>query len=288
MIEPLAAAWRIAFLTLAAPVMGSVLMTAIARLTGARWAALSPVARFAPLLALAALFGLAQVADRPPEHLELWLSWWAVGLRGLVAGALFAWAAARLASGAGETFAGVTLALYAALVTPIASDWMLGQNPGHPVSAIGMMLFVESIGGAAALALALGRGPLPFRRDMARLLVAAALGLAYLAFMDFLIIWFGNLPSRVGFYVARGTPGMAALAAVALTAGVAAPIALLTLIEGERGRRLAGMSGLAGLLLFNSWWVAGGVAGSVLAALIVAAAAAGLAPRTRSEAPAHG
>ena len=270
---PLAAAWQILTISLAAPIMGSVLLLAIARLTGAGWDVLRVPARWAVLLPAVALLGIAQLASPPPPHLETWLAWWAVALRGLVAGGAFAFAASRLLHGGGETLAGVTLALYAALVTPIASDWMLGQAPGHPVSAVGMMMFVESIGTAAALPLALGLGDLPFRRDMAKLGVAAALGLAYLAYMDFLIVWFGNVPARVGFYLERGTPAMSLLASGALLVGLAAPIASLSLVGGERGQRIAGVTLLAGAVLFNIWWVAGGLLGSLLGLALVAAVA---------------
>lgn len=289
----LAAAWRIAFLTAAAPVVGSVLLLAIARLTGARWQGIERPARLAPALIVAgALLGLAQVSVDAPDHLKPWMSWWAVGLRGATAGAGLAYAGARLREGASITFAAVTLAVYTVLVTPVASDWMLGQVPGHPVSAIGMMLTVEGIAGAAAVMLATGQAALPARRDMAQLMVAAALGLGYLTFMDYLIVWFGNLPSRVGFYLDRGTPAMAALVWAALLAGLAAPIGLLSLVAGGgdgggRGRRAAGAAVLLGLLLFNGWWVAGGaialLAGAVPTGIMAAGAV--MVPRWRT---AHG
>ena len=269
----LADAWRIAFITVAAPVIGSVLLLAVARLTGASWEGIERPARFAPVLVAAgAVLGLAQLAIDPPAHLKLWASWWAIGLRAVIAGALLAFAAARLRAreaAAGTTFAAVALAIYALLATPIASDWMLGEKPGHPVSAIGMMLTVEAIGGVSAVMLVAGWGALPARRDMARLMIAAALGLAYLAFMDYLIVWFGNLPSRVDFYLERGTPAMVALLWSALILGLVAPVGLLSL-AGERGGRVAGAAVLAGLLLFNSWWVAGG---AVACAIVLTAAA---------------
>jgi len=284
----LAGAWRIAFLTAGAPVIGSVLLLSVKQLTGACWQGFDRAARFAPGLVVGgALLGLGQIATDAPFHLKPWVSWWGVGVRAMLAGAGLAYAGARLRDGAGTTFAAVALAVFAALVTPVASDWMLGQVPGHPVSAIGMMLSVEAIGGAAALLLATGRGTLPDRRDLARLMIAAMLGLGYLAFMDFLIIWFGNLPSRVGFYVDRGTPAMVALVWAALLAGLAAPIALLSLVEGERGRRAAGVAVLLGLLLFNAGWVAGGLLTLLLAALLTALLGAAAAMLLRQE-TAHG
>ena len=286
----LADALRIAFLTASAPVIGSVLLLVIARLTGARWDGIDAPARFAPaLVAGGALLGLAQIGVDAPFHLKPWMSWWGVALRAVIAGAALAYAPARLraGAGAGTTFAAVTLAFFAALVTPLASDWMLGQVPGHPVSAIGMMLTVEAIAAAAALMLATGRGALPTRRDMTGLMIAATLGLGYLTFVDYLIIWFGNLPSRVDFYVDRGAPAMVALVWAALLAGLVAPIALLSLVEGEPGRRAAGGAVLLALLLFNGWWVAGGIVALLLGVFLTALLGAGAMVVLRREA-AHG
>lgn len=270
-LATLSDAWRIAFLTTAAPLLGSVLLEAIARLTGARWEGIARVTPALPALAAGgALLGLAQVGHAAPDHLKLWMSWWGVGLRSAIVGALIAYAGARLRAGAGTNFAAVALAGYGVAVTPVASDWMLGQVPGHPVSAIGMMLTVEVIAAAAALLLASGWGALPTRRDMARLMIAATLGLSYLGFMDYLVIWYGNLPSRVDFYLVRGTPMMAALVCAALLIGLIAPIGFLSLVREGRGQRAAGGAVLLGLLLFNGWWVAGGAAALLLGGLLTA------------------
>ena len=38
---------------------------------------------------------------------------------------------------------------------------------------------------------------------MSKLMVAAALGLGYLAYMDYLILWSATCPAKIGFYVTR-------------------------------------------------------------------------------------
>ncbi len=248
----LAAAWRILFLTASAPVIGGVLLLAIARVTGARWeaAASRPVAMWL-VVPGAALLGVAQLASPPPAHLAIWMNPLFVGIRAALAAGLLAFAGARIGAGRSVTFAAITLALYAVLVTPVASDWLLGQVPGHSVSAAGMMLCVEQISGACALILALRRGEPRFRNNMAGLMIAALLALGYFAFVDYLIIWFGNLPGRVPFYAARNGPIGAALVWLALATGLAIPIAALMV----RRQRAAGFSALIALLLFNIWWV---------------------------------
>ena len=273
----LAAALRIGFVVASAPAFGAVLLLAIARLTGADWSALRPWARLAWLAAPATLLlGLAQVAAAPPAHLGLWMHPLFVTARGVLAAGALGWAGQRLADGAGPTFAGVTLALYAALVTPVGSDWLLGGVPGHPVSAIGMMLFVQQVAAGCALALLASGGDERMRDDLAKLMIAAALALAYLAYMDYLIVWFGNLPEHVGFYVARSTPGQAALVWLVLLIGLVAPVALLAPRRVAVRQRAAGVCVLAGLLLFENWWIGGGIlgllAGATLAILPAAVA----------------
>jgi hypothetical protein len=259
----LADAWRILFLSLSAPAIGGVLLAAIGRLTGARWdAALAPPLAMRLAIVGAALIGLGQLATPAPPHLAVWMSPIFVGSRAVLAAGLLAFAGARLAAGTSETVAAVVLALYAALVTPVATDWLLGQVPGHSVSSAGMMLCVEQIAGACAAMLLLGRGDVRFRADMAKLMVAAALALSYLIFMDYVILWFGNLPSRVGFYVARGTPLGGAAVSASLLLGLAVPIAALT----RGGERIAGASVLVALFMANGWWVGGGMAAWVAAA----------------------
>lgn len=274
----LASGWRIAFLTAAAPVLGGVLLLAIARLTGARWEGYAMPARLGPTLALAVGAGLTGFATAPaPAHLAIWMAPLAVAARGVAVGVALAWAGSRLRRGGNVTVGAVVLAVYAVVATPIAADWMLGQVPGHPVSAVGMMLTAEAIAAAAAFALAAGLADERTRADLSRLAVAAALGVGYLAFIDYLIVWYGNLPARVGFYLERDRP---VLVWAALALGLAAPIALF----GLGHRRTGGGVMLAGLFLFDAWWVGGGAAALALAAALVAVAALGFAWLMRREA----
>jgi hypothetical protein len=286
--------WRALFLLVQAPFAGAVLMLAIGRVTGADWTRFAPLARAAWIVApLAALIGLSTLwAGVPwvyavgvtplPDGIAWWQNGWMVALRGLVAGGLLGFAGRRLVAGASASFAAVALAVYVALATPIGFDWLLGADPGHTVSSAGMMLAVGQIGAACAVVLLLGWGEVRFRQDMAKLLAAAALGLSYLGFMDYLITWYGNLPTRIGYYAVRGTPAASALAAVALGIGLGGTIAALA-----SGRmRLGGATALAGLALFDIWWVGGDWFDALLAVALAAAVA--LVLRNRRRRPAHG
>lgn len=264
----LARALRLAFLLASAGPIGAVLLLVIGRLTGADWSAFAPLA--APLPVLAPVAALAMLgAVSPPPHLALYAHPLFAAARAFIVVAALAWVARRAARRQGAA-AGV-LAVYAALVTPVAADWMLGAVPGHPVSAIGMMLFVQQVTVACALLLIGRRGSERMRGDMAKLLIAAALGLCYLGFVDFLIIWYGNLPERVPFYIARTSFPTAALALAGLLLGLAGPIAALALMHGERGQRVAGGAALAGVALFDWWWLGGGLVTGLGAALALVA-----------------
>ena len=267
-LAPLAAAtgWRVAFLTVGAPIIGAVLMLVIAVLTGARWPAFEPLAAAAPIVALAAIgIGVIQLAAPPPAHLGVWQQPIAVGIRAVVAAAAIAWLGARIGRGASVTVVAIGLAIYTALVTPIGSDWMLGGDPGHSVSAIGMILFVEQIGGACAVMLVLGWGDERFLRDMGKMLAACGLGLSYLVFMDFLILWYGDLPSRIGWYTVRSTLPMELLAGAALVLGLFVPIGAQALVGGRDGQRIGGASALLALALLNLWWTHAGLLAFVAA-----------------------
>ena len=270
-LAPTAAAigFRVAFLVASAPVLGAAVLLLIARLTAARWAALAPVAAAAPVVAAAAVgIGVIQLAAPPPAHLGLWQHPVCVAIRAVIVAGGLAWAQARLRRGAGATFAAIALALYAVVVTPVASDWLLGGSAGHAVSAAGMMLVAEQVGGACALVLVAGPGDARFRRDMLKLLIAAALGLSYLIYMDFLIVWYADLPAKVVWYVDRSAPLDVVAVAAALVAGLVVPMVAPGLVGGRRGEVAAGAGALVGLAVIDLWWV-----GLDLVALIAALAA---------------
>lgn len=281
-----AAGWRLAFVTAGAPFAGAVLMLLIARLVGARWGWFEPLAAASPILALAAIgIGVVQLAAPAPAHLGLWQQPVTVGIRAVIAAGALAWAGQRMLRGASATFAAIALAVYAVVATAIGSDWLLGGSPGHAVSAIGMMLFAEELGAACAMVLVLGWGSVRFRRDMGMLLIAAGLGVSYMIFMDFLILWYGDLPARIGWYADRATPLYDAVVALALICGLFVPIAAQALVDGVRGQRIAGVSALVALVLIDLWWVGAGllaVLAAICAGVMMLAAGALLVERRRA------
>jgi hypothetical protein len=271
-LAPQAAAdgWRAAFLLLSAPPIGAVALLLIARVVGADWdAALMPLLRAVPWLGVLAIpVVVGQAAFHwPADHLHLWLSPPAFALRSAIALLFWAWTARALACRSSVP-AGPLLLAHGLVVSVMGYDWLLGVAPAQPNSAAPMILAVMQIGGAAAFACATGSGTPAQRRDLAYLLIACALGLAYLLYIDFVIVWFGNLPEHVGWYVAREAPLPMLLPGAALMLGLLAPILLVGVRRSDPARRRAGLLALVALGLVAVWIAAGPVGWWGLAAAL--------------------
>jgi hypothetical protein len=281
-IAPRAAAdgWRAAFLWLSASPIGAIALLLIARVVGADWdAALKPMLGWTPWLALLAIPLIVDQAlfHWPDGHLHIWLSPPVFALRSAVAWAFWAWLARALARDR-VLPAGPLLLAHGLVVSVMGYDWLLGSAPAQPNSAAPMMLAVVQIGGASALACAAGFGSPPQRRDLAYLLVASALGLAYLLYIDFSIVWFGDLPAHVGWYAGRQGMPAAVLPGSALLIGLLVPILFVGLGRDDSSRRRAGVAALFALGL-TLCWIAAGPAGwlgllAVLAGVVATSACA--------------
>lgn len=280
-VDPRAAAdgWRATFLLLSAVPVGAVVLLLIARVVGADWAAaLRPLLWPMPwlgVLLIPVVVGQT-LFHWPAGHLHAWLSPPAFAIRAAAALLFWAWTARALARRPSVP-AGPLLLAHGLVVSIMGYDWLLGVMPGQPNSAAPMILAVMQIGGAAAFACAAGLGTPAQRRDLAYLVVASALGLAYLLYVDFAIVWFGNLPAHVGWYAQRGIMPAALLPGLALALGLLGPILLVGIGRDEAARRRAGLLALLALWL-TTVWVAAGPAGwwGLLAAFAGILAAGGL------------
>lgn len=268
--------WRAAFLALGSVPAGAVMLLLIARVVGADWdGALLPLAGRVWLLLPAFVPLVIEQAITPlPDHLHLWLSWPLFALRGAIAIAFWWWMARLLARGRpGVLGAGLALVAHGVIDTIVGTDWLLGTSPGQPESAVAMVMAAMQLVAATGAACLLCVGSERLRRDLSFLLIAGALALPYLLFMDFLIVWYGDLPSRIGWYVTRNLAPWVVVPATALILGLFLPIAAIALIRSGRARSFAGGSALAALMMVALWqegpgggWAAVGVA---IAALLL-------------------
>ena len=288
LVDPRAAAigWLVGFVVAGSAPLGAVAWLLVARLTGGDWASpLLPIARTAPWLLPAGLpLVVASLWLVPPEHLRVYLSPPLLVLRDAAAVALLAWAGLRIAR-LSVTAAALLLTAYAAIVTMLGLDWLLVVEPGHAATVAGMLLAVVQMLAAIAVALIAGQGSRAARADLAKLLVAPVLALVYMLYVDWLIVWYGNVPEHARWYVDRLADGWIA---VPFVGAAAVPATIAALATGHL--RLGGAIALAGTAIGMGWWIgaAAGVWMVPAAAGAVIATAALLAFGWRRPGRAHG
>jgi hypothetical protein len=147
-------------------------------------------------------------------------------------------------------------------------DWIMSLDP-HWFSTIYGMVFIVGQGLTTlafmiTVALFLGeRGPLaavmtPERiHDLGNLLLAFVMLWAYIAFSQFLIIWSGNLPEEIPWYLHRGRGGWEWIALFLIVFHFAIPFLLLLSRETKRRVRmlLAVAAGLVLIRLVDLFWL---------------------------------
>ena len=108
-------------------------------------------------------------------------------------------------------------------------DWILSVEPHFTSTAFAAGIAIQQI--LSALAFAALAAPEaaddPATGDLAGLLLAALLGVVYIAFMSYIVAWYGNLPDKAAWYLRRGMDGWDWTIAAAVAVGAILPFALL-------------------------------------------------------------
>jgi hypothetical protein len=129
--------------------------------------------------------------------------------------------------------------LFLVLTVTLASvDWIMSVDPHWYSTILGLLVVVGQ--GLAALAFTIAvlaliastgalAGQLTARHfhDLGKLLLAFVMLWAYLSFSQFLIIWSGNLPEEIPWYIARIRGSWGAIALLLVVGHFALPFALL-------------------------------------------------------------
>jgi hypothetical protein len=284
--QALLAAWLAAWWCCMGVLMGGLVQVWLHTLTGGAWgeairAPLLAVARHAWLVALLflpVLLGMHQLypwthgvsgARWPgelsaPAFKEAWLQPAAFAVRSVLWLALWCALAAlsrrpRLSRSA--PFAAAALIVYCASASLAAVDWIMSLTPLWYSSVFGLLVLVaQALGGMAFSILLVLRGRagqamvLP---DLGNLLLAWVMSWAYLAFMQFLVIWAEDLPHEIVWYTARAA-GAWPLVAWLLALLLFALPALLLLFRGAK-RAPHMMQAIAALVLamslVDAWWL---------------------------------
>jgi hypothetical protein len=142
------------------------------------------------------------------------------------------------------------LMLYGATITFASIDWVMSLEPRWYSSIYGALFGVGQVLSAMAFAVLVlvllsARPPLagvvgrPILRDLGSLMLAFVMIWAYLAFSQFLLIWAGNLPTEIPFYLRRFQGGWQWVGVALILFHFALPFALLLSFEVKRnGSRL--------------------------------------------------
>ncbi|MBY0528251.1 MAG: hypothetical protein K2R98_32980 [Gemmataceae bacterium] len=160
----------------------------------------------------------------------------------------------RLLSGPGLALMGLT-------VTFAAIDWAMSLEPHWFSSIYGVMFANGQLLAALAFAvlLTLMRGPRldpDVQRDLGNLLMAFTMLWAYLAFAQLLLIWSGNLPEEIPWYLRRLDHGWQWVALSLLLLQFVVPFMLLLSRAVKRDpRKLATVAALILAMRFvDMWW----------------------------------
>ena len=167
-----------------------------------------------------------------------------------------------------QKISGPGLVMYALTVTFAVFDWAMSLEPHWFSTIYGMYFMVSQILSALAFSIAmiavLADNPQVVRtsradtiHDLGNLLLAFVMLWAYLAFSQFLIIWSGNLPEEISWYLRRLNNGWQWLAASLVVFHFFVPFFLL--LGRFRKRRIRSLTVIAVLVLFmriiDTFWV---------------------------------
>jgi hypothetical protein len=158
-----------------------------------------------------------------------------------------------------QLLSGGGLVFYALSVTWTSVDWVMSLEPHWYSTMYGVIFMVNQALGALALAaLAVVRlSPLePVRtflggrhlHDLGKMMFAFVMIWAYVNFSQYLIVWSGNLPEEIHWYLARFRGGWGALGLAILLFHFVLPFLLLLSREANRNPRM--LAGAAALLVF--------------------------------------
>jgi hypothetical protein len=153
-----------------------------------------------------------------------------------------------------QGISGLGLVLYSLTISLAAVDWVMSLDP-HWGSTIYGLIFVAGEGLSAlafcVIILAVLTHYMPYHEiikptqfhDLGKLMLAFVMLFAYFSFSQWLIIWSGNLPEEIGWYLNRIRGGWGMVALVIILFHFALPFALLLSRERKRaGRRLIGIA----------------------------------------------
>ena len=285
--------WLSAFVLISMVPIGSLALLLVHGISGGRWGrdlapVLIPAARCIPLLFIVFLPVLIfrssiyrwQDLELPQDVTRYYLNSAFFDARTFVA--LAVWSAlAWCGVWRSQLLAGLGLVAHLVLMTFIPAHWVLTLPPGSTSAGFGLGFGIEQIGAALAFGAVLAPQGRDTRADcdLAGLLMSALLGTVYFIYMQFIIIWYGNIPHKVHWYAARDEAGWMLVALAAFLIGAALPfLAILNPVVRREptALRIVGFFVLSGIALHITWLTIPALGVAALAPAALAALAMAL------------
>ncbi|MBO0725951.1 MAG: hypothetical protein J2P52_10155 [Blastocatellia bacterium] len=153
---------------------------------------------------------------------------------------------------------GPGLVIYAVTITFAAYDWLMSLNPEWSSTIFGLLIIAGQALSAVAFvilvtAMLSTRAPMAgvFQarhfHDLGKLLLTFVMVWAYMSFSQLLIIWSGNLPREIPFYLPRMQSSWRWIGVLLIVLHFALPFALL--LSRDLKRRAGWLAALAGLVI---------------------------------------
>jgi hypothetical protein len=150
-----------------------------------------------------------------------------------------------------QRISGPGLIVYALTITFASTDWVMSLEPHWFSTIYGMLFMVGQVTATLAFAIAvlaaMSGAPTLSRfidpqtlQDLGNLLFAFIMLWAYLAFSQYLIIWSGNLPEEIPWYLRRSTGGWQWVAGALAVFHFAVPFLLLLMRRNKRRLQVMG------------------------------------------------
>lgn len=130
----------------------------------------------------------------------------------------------------------IGLIIHFPLATLAAVDWFMSLEPHWYSTIYGVLFIATQALTAYAFALALllivpTPAPEPSesqtRQDLGNVLITILIACTYLEFMQFLVIWAGDLPQEISWYLARTAGGWSLIVALLIGLNIVVPFVLL-------------------------------------------------------------
>ena len=256
-------AWLL-FLGLA---LGSMANLMLHNLTGGRWGvivrpAFLAATRLVPLAAVLAVPVLVAMRSLYPIAPDGWFAPGYFIARSVCYLAIWTVLAFLVARSTSQGLSAIGLIVYTFTMSLAAVDWIGSLVPEWYSTGFGLVVGVGQMLGAMALAIAyIGLRTPPGERslfiDLGNLLLMYVLTWAYLAFMQFLIIWVGNLPREISWYVPRLQTGWFAVGVLLVVFHFFAPLAILLSRAAKRAPVFLGSlaAGLLAMHVVDVYWL---------------------------------